>query len=179
MDNVFFRKAMPEEHIMVLTYEKRLTKLELLILFFAVISFIMDLAVLIDFLFLGNTFWTNLPNSRTGRGEYTRFCILLSGLVLDPFFIILIAAKISRLKKIKNGDYVVQRAMAVNKNNDSVSLWKRTVKVTFMSDGGMLYVTDISEIVAKEMPLDKPGLLIRVNRNRPPVIYDECRFIYI
>lgn len=71
MDNVFFRKAMPEEHIMVLTNEKRLTKLELLILFAAVISFIMDLAVLIDFLFLGNTFWTNLPNSRTGRGEYT------------------------------------------------------------------------------------------------------------
>ena len=83
------------------------------------------------------------------------------------------------LGEIKNGDYVVQRAMAVNKNNDSISLWKRTVKVTFMSDGGMLYVTDISEIVAKEMPLDKPGLLIRVNRNRPPVIYDECRFIYI
>ena len=80
---------------------------------------------------------------------------------------------------MKNGDYVVQRAMAVNNNNDSISLWKRMVKVTFMSDGGMLYVTDISEIVAKEMPLDKPGLLIRVNRNRPPVIYDECRFIYI
>jgi hypothetical protein len=46
-----------------------------------------------------------------------------------------------------------------------------------MSNDGLIYVTDISEIVAKEMPLNKPGLLIRVNRNRVPVIYDECRFI--
>ena len=86
MDNVFFRKATPEEHITVLAYEKRLTKYELLVLFMAALSFIIDFAVLIDFLFLGNTFWTNLPN--TDRGRYTQFCILFSVFVLDPFFII-------------------------------------------------------------------------------------------
>jgi len=106
-----------------------------------------------------------------------QFCILLSVFVLDPFFIILIAAKISQLKKVKNGDYVIQRVMAVNKANGPHSLWKRMIKVTFMSNEGLIYVTDISEIVAKEMPLNKPGLLIRVNRNSVPVIYDECRFI--
>ena len=175
MDNVFFRKATSEEHITVLAYEKRLTKFELLVLFMAALSFIIDFAVLIDFLFLGNTFWTNLPN--TDRGRFTQLCILFSVFVLDPFFIILIAAKICQLKKVKNGDYVIQRAMAVNKVNESHSLWQRTTKVTFMSNDGLIYVTDIFEVIAKEIPLNKPGLLIRVNRNKPPAIYNECRFI--
>ena len=43
----------------------------------------------------------------------------------------------------------------------------------------MLYVTDIYMIAAKEMQLNKPGLLVRVNRNRPPIVYDECRFIRV
>jgi len=47
-------EATPEEHITVLAYEKRLTKFEFLVLFMAALSFISDLAVLFDFLFLGN-----------------------------------------------------------------------------------------------------------------------------
>ena len=48
-----------------------------------------------------------------------------------------------------------------------------------MSNDGMIYVTDISEVVAKKMPLNKTGLIVRVNRNRRPLIYYECRYITI
>ena len=177
MDNEFFRTAMSEEHNLVLANEKRLTKFEFAMLFVGAINLIFDLAVLIDCLFLGNHFWLDLPNQH--RGEYIRFCILLSVFVIDPFWIICIAAKIWQLKKIKNHDYVVQNVMAVNISPNSYSFWKRTVKVTFMSNAGMIYVTDISEIAVKKIPLNTTGLLVRVNRSRRPLIYDECRYITI
>lgn len=177
MDNGFFRTAIYEEHKLVLANEKRLTKLEFVFFFFGSLMVLFDLAVLIDFLFLGNRYWLDLPNHY--RGEYMRFCILISAFVIDPFWIICVISKLRQLRKIKNRDYVVQRVMAVNMVSDHSSFWKKTVKVTFMSNDGMMYVTNIIEIVAKEMPLNKIGLLVRVNRSIPPVIYDECRFVQI
>ena len=43
MANGFFRKVLPEEHSLVWANEKRLTKFEFLILFFAVLSLLTDL----------------------------------------------------------------------------------------------------------------------------------------
>ena len=177
MANGFFRKVLPEEHSLVWANEKRLTKFEFLILFFAVLSLLTDLAVIIDALFLGNTFWPSLAES--ARGRRARVSIIMSLVVIEPLMIVFVTAKIRQLIKVKNGDYVVQRAMPISIVPGSKSIWKRTVKVTFLSDNGMLYVTDIYMIAAKEMQLNKPGLLVRVNRNRPPIVYDECRFIRV
>ena len=177
MANGFFRKVLPEEHSLVWAHEKRLTKFEFLILFFGVISLLLDVAVLIDVLFLGNTYWPNPTNS--AYSIRARISIIVSLIFLEPLMIVFVTAKIRQLIKVKKGDYVVQRAMPVSIVPGSKSIWKRTVKVTFLSDNGMLYVTDIYMIAAKEMQLNKPGLLIRVNRNRPPIVYDECRFIRV
>ena len=82
MANGFFRKVLPEEHSLVWANEKRLTKFEFLILFFAVLSLLTDLAVIIDALFLGNTFWPSLAES--ARGRRARVSIIISLVVIEP-----------------------------------------------------------------------------------------------
>ena len=77
--------------------------------------------------------------------------------------------------KIKNGDYGVQTVMVMGRSSDGGN--KRKIKVTFISEDGMIYIANILSSCVKNMQDKDIGILVMINEDPDDDPVDEYRFI--
>ena len=171
MESDFSRKATPEEHSVVLENEKHLSKIEILFLFMIVCNFVVDVITFYGVFVLGEQYLMSLST----RYRMTYYVGAVFAPIISAFLLIAFVEKVSQVRKIRNGDFLVQKAMVVNKGTFNKGLLK--TEATLMSDEGMLYVANLSAAFAKELPLNTPCLFVRVNQKRSSMFIDEYRCI--
>ena len=171
MEEGFFRKATAAEHDAVVKNEKKLSVLKFL-LGFSVIAVIL---ILIGYVF-NKIVNTSLPFSsfREHRMQYA--FIFLPVLVFFLIWLIVVSRK--HMNKIKSGDYVVQTVMILGSSPDGKGIAKTHLKVTFVSEEGLIYIADFSSLGGKEMQDKAIGLLVMLNVKGSGIL-DEYRFIPI
>ena len=95
------------------------------------------------------------------------------------FFVVwLIVVSRKHMRKIRSGDYVVQTVMILGSSPDGKGLAKTHLKVTFISEEGLIYIADFTSLGGKEMHDKKIGLLVMLNVKGGGIL-DEYRFIPI
>ena len=77
--------------------------------------------------------------------------------------------------KIKNGDYGVQTVMVIGRSSHGRN--KRKIKVTFISEEGMMYIADVLGSCVKNMQDKDIGLLVMINETADDDPVDEYRFV--
>ena len=175
MEEGFFRKATKAEHEALIAHEKKFSRKEIIFYFLVTTISVTYLGAYIDYFLNGKP--AN-PGSK-GRVIYAFmespvsfifFFLILAGVIGFSFF------KAAQFKKIKNGDFAVQKVKVIGISTKYVK-GKRTTTFTLMSDAGMLYVADTSGIVNDEMAINQRGLFFLINENRKNGLIDGYRFI--
>ena len=170
MEEGFFRKATQQEHEAVIKNEKKLSGIKLILGFSAV-----AILILIGYVF-NLTVNTSLPLSARFQYFMRWDLVFLPVLVIVVIWLTVVSRK--HMSKIKNGDYVVQTVMVLGSSSAGKGLGKRTMKVTLISEEGLIYIADFTSLGGKELQDKAIGLIVMINVKSSGIL-DEYRFIPI